>query len=178
MKKFKISDFLLVLALAFVVFSCKKNESVLPPDTNPETKEVKQNEATWIVGDDNSKIYWLKLRIHIGHTAEQCGNKCLKFYGENYHADCRGFGNICTLESKAKVIENEDGRWSLFIVDEEMLSGLDFNFPDRSLFITNPQNNFERWLNIPEQILLIDTVLMITIIQDAWFSEEQELENE
>jgi len=178
MKKIKISFFLLVLVLAFIVFSCTKNESVLPPDINPEANDVKRSEATWIASGDRSNAPWFKLKFFLGHTAEQCGGKCMMIFGQNYHVDCRGIGYICEYDPKARIIEGENDRWTLILMDEVELMGLDFAFPDRSLFITNPQNNYDRWLNIPEQILMFDTNLMQVIIQDAWFSEEQELENE
>jgi len=179
MKKLKFSFFLCVFAL--IAISCNKSEESSSSDSNSNTEISisKQNEATWIPSGENSKKWWLILKFCVGHTSEQCGGRCLKFFGENYHADCRGLGNVCNLTSCVEVAED-------FTLDEVVLilKDLDlfgsfeiFPFPDRSLMITNPQNNTELWLNIPEQVLYKDSTLQV-VFQNVWFSEEPELENE
>jgi len=179
MKKIKKSYFLFVFVLVSIFISCNKSEETSPSNTNTEISNAKQNETTWILGSDHSKGFWMLLKFQVGHTASQCGNSCLKLYGESYHADCRGFGNICNKTTKVMVSENIYNELMLIIMEEEGLEEFEiFAFPDRSLYITNPQNSSEQWLNIPEQILSMDSTLMQIIIQNIWFSEEAEFENE
>jgi len=174
MKKFK--NFSFFLFFSFIVFSCNKKEIISPFDLN---NDPKLNEASWIFGGEYSKGSWLNLKFFIGHTAEQCGNKCLMIFGQNYHADCRGFGNICNYNFSAEIFEYLYNEFILVLWDIDELEELEiFSLPDRSLYITNPQNNSDLWLNIPEQILVKDSTLMQFVIQNIWFSDEPELENE
>jgi len=178
MKKLNFSFYLLVFA--FIALSCKKSDVVPSSDwnTNIENDDSKRNEATWIY-DDNSKGFMIYFRFWIGHTAEQCGGKCIKLFGEYYHYDCRGFGNVCNHNVIAKLAEGLNGDdLKLILEDYKSLGDFEiFPFPDRSFAITNPQNSSELWLNIPEQMLVIDSLLNQVIFENVWFSEEQELEN-
>jgi len=179
MKKIKNSCFLLVFALVLIVASCSKNEEVSPSNANTEINDAKRNEATWILGSDNSKGLWAILRFMVGHTEEQCGGKCLMIFGENYHADCRGFGSICERTFKVALSEDTYNELRLVVWDEDEFDDLDFDsFPDRSLYITNPLNSNEQWLNIPEQIIFKDSALLQAIIYNIWFSEDPAFENE
>jgi hypothetical protein len=179
MKVFKNYCFLSVFVLAFIIFSCYPSEETSSSDTN-NNDTPNQNVATWIRSDEHSKGFSLRLRFMLGHTAQQCGNRCITVLGQSFHIDCRGFGNICNRVVRVVVHEDENTHeLSLTIIDEDdILGGLEiFPFPDRSLYITNPQNNTELWLNIPEQILSMDDLEEEIIIHNVWFSEEQELEN-
>jgi hypothetical protein len=180
MKKLNFSFYLFVLAL--IALSCKKSDVVSSSDWNAniENDDSKRNEATWIYDDDHSKWSLIKLKIFVGHTAEECGGKCMKIFGEYYHFDCRGFGRTCKYNVVAKLAEGLNGDdLKLILEDYESLGDFEiFPFPDRSFVITNPQNNDELWLNIPEQMLVIDSLLDQVVFENVWFSEEQELENE
>jgi len=182
MKFLKNYFLFLVLAFVFIIVSCNKNEEASSSNLNTDTEinEPAQNEATWIIGDDSSKGFWLRLKIFVGHTADQCGGKCIKLFGKYYHADCRGFGYICQFDVEATVLGDiSENELRLILTDHDAFGDFDiFTLPDRSLYITNPQNSSEQWLNIPEQILLRDSSAIEVIIQNVWFSEEQELENE
>ena len=182
MKNFKISKLLMVAVLAATFFSCNKNAETSLSDWNNSTERdhLKQNEATWIYSHDASKGLFFKLKFFLGHTAAQCGNRCVTFLGESFHIDCRGFGNNCVQNISAKVIEDPlTGELQLIFMDDEIFDEFEiFPFPDRCFFITNPQNNLELWLNIPEQLLSKDSIVTEIVIQNAWFSEEPELDNE
>jgi hypothetical protein len=181
MKKIKIFWFLVLGALIFFAFSCSKNEVINSTDLfldNENNDKMKQNEATWISSSEElSKWWFLKITIKIGHTPADCGNKCVKIFGELGHIDCRGFGNVCTRIANAKLIQ--DGGILKLVLEESdaLCDDLDFLLPDRTLYITNPLNNTDLWLNIPEQVLLRDNNGVPFEILDIWFSEEPELEN-
>jgi len=179
MKKIQFLYFAVISMLFFIAFSCNKSDLVFVPlETN--NNDTKRNEATWETSQDNAKGWLAKLKIYIGHTADQCGGKCMKIFGEYLHLDCRGYGNVCNMNSKSilSIGENEE-ELILTIIDEDIFFGesLEFSFPDRSLYITNPQNSTDLWLNIPEQLLVRENADEDFIIHNVWFSENQELEN-
>jgi len=168
-----------VFMLAFVCFSCKKNDIFSPSELPFDN--LKQNEATWINPTPTKGLneWLLKLKIFLGHTADQCGDKCIYIFGIYGHADCRGFGNICEKRAEAKLsLDTITGEYTLVILDVDVFGNdLDYPFPDRSFIITNPQNNVEHWLNVPEQVLLRANDQLPFIIDSVWFSEYQELDN-
>jgi hypothetical protein len=181
----KKNQFLWVLAMIMIALcfsSCKKTDFI-PSSNLPaivESDETKQNEATWL-NPENTKFWsWLlKLKISLGHTADQCGNHCVYMLGEWMHLDCRGMGNVCKNVVKGMLtLDEETNEYYFTFLDADALGDdLDFLFPDRSFHITNPLNNKDLWLNAPEQILqrICDSIPFV--IHDIWFSEEQELEN-
>jgi|GEM_PF-2194560 len=176
MKKLQFSGFMVILVFTFIFFSCSKSEIVSSSDplSNNENDDLKRNEATWI-SLDHSKGLQIKIKISVGHTVGDCGNKCVKVFGEYGHIDCRGFGNVCNHTITAQLV---NGGTTLILTDPDVFGAfLDFDFPDRSLFITNPQNSDELWLNIPEQLLIKDDEEDVFIIHNIWFSEEAELDN-
>jgi len=179
MKNSKFLCFLTLLAFVFITFSCNKSEEIIANElnSNNEDDKSKGNEATWISGDENAKWLFFKLTIKIGHTAADCGNKCVKVFGEFGHIDCRGLGNVCNHTTTATLHQNEGG-FFLVLEDPDIFGDdLDYYLPDRTLRITNPQNNTELWLNIPEQELIrLNNGLPFEIV-DIWFSENPELEN-
>jgi len=182
MKKFNLFFFLLLFATVFITFSCKKSDAIITSgiDSDNESNEnIHKNEATWITsGEEGSKWWIFKFKISIGHTAADCGNKCVMAFGEFGHIDCRGFGEVCNHTTTAKLIQSTGGALMLVLEDPDIFGDeLDFLFPDRALYITNPQNNTDLWLNIPEQVLLRDSNGVPFEILDIWFSEEPELEN-
>jgi len=178
MKKTKTTCLFIGLVLSFIIFACDKNETVLSSEN--ESTNLKQNEATWINCNDNSKGFLISLKFFVGHTAEQCGGRCMKIFGQPVHIDCRGIGNICNHVVMVELTKDPNsGELSLALQNDEMFGEyIIFPFPDRCFYITNPQNNLELWLNIPEQVLLNDSSVTEIVIHDAWFSEEPELEND
>jgi hypothetical protein len=180
MKKFIFFNLLVMYAIVFFVISCNKSEVITSNSKNEGNDEFNLNEATWVSSSENdSKFWYLKMLISVGHTAAQCGNKCVKILGELGHIDCRGYGNACTKIVDAYCsLYQEGGGFMLTLVDTTVFGKtLDFDFPDRTLFITNPLNNTDLWLNIPEQLLVRDSIGVFFVIHDIWFSEEPELEN-
>jgi hypothetical protein len=181
MKKFNLFCFLAIFIIALFFISCKKTDLISNQPTTTESDGSKENEATWLNPDVNSK-YWtgfLKLRIAVGHTVDQCGNHCIYAFGEWGHADCRGFGNVCKSISKGMLTYDDefDEFYFTFLEPNALGEELDFLFPDRSFYITNPLNNNDLWLNVPEQLLERISDSIPFTIHDIWFSEEQELEN-
>jgi hypothetical protein len=177
MKKIQFSYLLAALMLTTLLFACNKGE--VKPNDEPEIENQKRSEATWISKQDGSKGWLAFLKILVGHTADQCGGTCVKLFWEYMHIDCRGFGSVCELQKKARIVESDiPGEYLLIFEDSDALGDdLEFQFPDRSLYITNPLNNNELWMNIPEQVAARDSVSVPFILIDVWFSEEQELEN-
>jgi hypothetical protein len=165
-----------------IFLSCKENDSS-SSDLNVDN-DSKRNEMTWIGTDTSTSTKGLKewlarLKIFIGHTIDQCGGKCMEIFGEPIHINCRGFGDVCQRNATIRLIFDEETEaYTITVLEVDALGeDLDFAFPDRSLYITNPQNNYELWLNIPEQLLqrVCDTIPFI--INNIWFSEAPELEN-
>ena len=178
MKKFKTTCLFMVFALFAIICACDKSEKVTFSDLNINNQ--KQNEATWIHRNDGSKGLPISLKFVIGHTANQCGNACMMIFGQLVHVDCRGFGNICNHTVSAEVFDDlVNNELTLKIIGDDIFGEFEiFPFPDRCFYITNPQNNLELWLNIPEQVLLKDSSGTEIVIYDAWFYEEPELEND
>lgn len=173
--------FFILSAIALIAFACNKSENVISSEliSNHENDDdLKTNEATWIYSHDDSKFLYLKMQISIGHTSNQCGNKCVKIFGQPGHIDCRGFGNVCSKIVDVHYSMEPNGDLRLILCDTAVFGeSLDMLLPDRTLFITNPQNNNELWLNIPEQLLIRDSESVPFVIHDIWFSENPELEN-
>ena len=177
MKKIQFSYFLVAFMLTTLLFACNKGE--VKPKDEPEIENKKRNEVTWISKQDGSKGWLGYFKIMVGHTVDQCGGCCMKLFWECAHADCRGFGSVCEVLKRASVVETETpGEYMLIFEDSDALGDdLEYPFPDRSLFITNPLNPNELWMNIPEQVAVRDSVSVPFILYDVWFSEEQELDN-
>jgi len=179
MKKNQFLSFIaLILAIIFI-FSCNKNEvpSIHEFSENMEN-DVKQNEATWIsLGPE--KALGLNFNLLVGHSVQQCGGKCIKFFGEYGHIDCRGFGNACShvVNAYYSVGDSLDSM-ALTLIEVDLFgTDLEYPLPDRSFHISNPQNNTDIWLNIPEQVLQRSNAGEVFVIHNIWFSEEQEIEN-
>jgi len=181
MKKFNFYYLIAMFAIVLFACSCNKSDLITSSDLsdNESNNDSKQNAATWFSsGENGSKFWFLKINIKVGHTIEQCGGDCVKMFGEKGHIDCRGFGNVCNHIVDAQVIQTSGGGIILALVNNNSFGDdLDFLIPDRSLYIINPLNNTDLWLNIPEQVLLRDDNGVPFEILDVWFSEEPELEN-
>lgn len=171
-----------MFTITFNNYSYSKSEFVSSP--NPllnDDDHPKRNEATWAatLSKEKAKAWLINLKIYIGHTESQCGGKCVKIFGHYMHLDCRGFGNECKHYFNSVLIAGSvENEYQLLITDNHALGEyLDFHFPQKLLFITNPKNSNELWLNIPEQFLSRDSHDEPFIINNVWFSEEPELEN-
>jgi len=177
MKKIQFSYLLVAFMLTTLLFACNKSE--VKPKEEPEIENQKRNEVTWISEQDGSKGWKAFLKMFVGHTYNQCGGTCVKLFWEYTHIDCRGFGNICEHGKRVCIVESDiPGEYWLTFEDRDALcDDLEFQFPDRSLYITNPQNSSELWMNIPEQIAVRSSVNVPFTLYNVWFSEEQELEN-
>ena len=180
MKKIQFLSFITLLLVSVFIFSCNKSEIISSQRSLSDTEndDLKQNEATWInIGPE--KTLGLSFRLFLGHTAAQCGGKCMTLFGTSGHVDCRGFGNVCKYKPQAYLSVGQDPDSFILTLIEVDVFGTDLEYPlpDRSFYITNPHNNTELWLNIPEQILERTDSEEPFVIQDVWFSEEQELEN-
>ena len=172
-----------MFVIVLIAFSCKKNEGIASSNnlsSNESGDVLKENVATWVCsGEGNSKSWFFKIVIKVGHSAADCGNKCVKIFGEQGHINCRGFGNVCNKTFDAIYSIGSNGEDLTLILKDPDVFGedLDFDLPDRTLFITNPLNNNELWLNIPEQLLKRDSIGIPFAIHNIWFSENPELEN-
>jgi hypothetical protein len=174
MKKNLFSGFMVMFIVALIFFSCKKNDVITPHDIIEDTK-TKQNEATWVY-DHDSKGWLMRLLFLCGHDISLCGGACMKILGEYGHIDCRGFGDACANSVRARIEIDENDNYFLVILDLDVWGDdLEYLFPDRSFYITNPQDNTELWLNVNEQILLREATDLPFIIEEVWFSEEPEL---
>jgi len=175
MKKILLPYLYAILFIALICFACNKHENVA--QITEKENHTTQQTATWIYAQD-AKTWLMKLLFLTGHDVTVCGGKCMKLFGEYGHIDCRGFGNACSNTVVGRLVRDEEDNYYLILTEHEALGDyLEYHFPDRSLFITNPQNNTELWINIHEQILCRDSAGMPFIIQDIWFSEEPELDN-
>jgi hypothetical protein len=179
MKKLKKSWFIAMTSCAIIILSCNKSENfslAKPPSGNDDN--LRQNSATWTYSE-NSKKGKLSWKIFVGHSVSDCGGKCIKLFGELGHIDCVGIGNVCSQSVECSIEPGDEDDDFILILDDNNALGafLEYPFPDRSLMITNPQNNTDLWLNIPEQILIRESEEVPFVVYDAWFSEIAELEN-
>ena len=174
MKKLFIFCLFILTTTIFSAFKCGK-------DVKTPSDDLKKNEATWVrLEEDTTFFKYLEISVSIGHTAADCGNKCVKILGEQGHADCRGFGNACTRVFNARFLPGQLGEVNkLVLIDTELFGNfLEFHLPDRTFFISNPLNNSDIWLNIPDQLLVRENTNEPFVVHGIWFSEEPELENE
>jgi hypothetical protein len=144
---------------------------------------MNQNVATWLPSaskDLNNKPF--RLKFLTGHTVDQCGGKCMKVFGVYLHIDCVGFGYVCNHTAASRLIttEEEEGGvdFSLALDSDDLGPFLEYPFPNRTFLITNPENNTDLWLNIPEQTLTRNDYDEPFIIHNIWFSENPELKND
>ncbi|MDR2972686.1 MAG: hypothetical protein LBU83_12305 [Bacteroidales bacterium] len=181
MKKLLLLCFIIVFLLTVSFVACNKNEIVSSTDllSNRESDEKIQNEATWIsLGPE--KGLGVGFKIFLGHSVKDCGGSCIKILGEYGHIDCVGFGNVCKQKGSAYYFEDGEEEGGVLVLVEATTFGdyLEYPFPNRSLFITNPLNNTDLWLNIPKQNLVRNDFEESFMLYNVWFSEDPELENE
>lgn len=186
MKKSQISNLFVAFSLILFILSYKEN-AYFTHDDIPITihgVEKKQNEATWMSYEnkDLDGGPWFRLKFLVGHTAAQCGGGCIRIFGTTFHIDCVGFGEICNHTVNAELSKSEEKSDSDYYTltlegADDLGKFLEYSFSDRTFFITNPQNNTELWLNIPEQVLVRKDFEDLFIIHNVWFSEAPELEN-
>jgi len=180
MKKNQFFSFITLLLVGIFIFSCNKSEEIASKESfsNTENDNLIRNEATWIsIGPE--KDMGFSFRLFVGHTKEECGGSCISFFGQSGHVDCRGFGTNCQYKATAfcSVGQNPDNSALTLIELDVFGTDLEYPIPDRSFYITNPQNNTDLWLNLPSQLLVRTNSDEPFVIYNIWFSEEQELEN-
>lgn len=109
--------------------------------------------------ESESKTMMYLMSYTVGHTASDCGGKCISVHGKNYHIDCMGYGNVCTHVTTVSLQQN-GSYYTATTTDTFGLTSENFYaMPDRSLNYTDGNNN-RIFLNIPEQLVWRDTTTL------------------
>lgn len=142
--------FLIIATVMLIIQSCAKvNDSRNDGHTF-------SNRVVPMATDSKSSDYLLV--ITIGHTAKDCGGRCVTINDIPYHFDCMGDGNVCN-RSVAVCLEQTGTSVTATTTDTFDLTSENFFFmPDRSLYFYTDENNNRVYLNIPEQMVYRDAV--------------------
>ena len=150
------------LVITLLVVACVKEPEAITPNKNETNRVVviptegKTSDATYLM-------------MNIGHNGSTCDG-CIFFGGKYIHKDCMGRGNYC--QPIVQVNFNINGtNITATTTDTFGLTSEDFFLmPDRSLEYTDVNNN-RIYLNIPEQLVLRDTVTQQFTFTGLSFSE-------
>ncbi len=142
----------LLFVLLFLLCACTKNEI--------EKVQNHENFAYPIHSDIKAvsgKIY--AMGVKTGHSGSKC-NGCFTAGGLQRHADCMGMGSECGKKASLSLVANKvNDTYNATTLDRYELTSEDFFFmPDRSLFVELIGGKEELWLNIPEQVVLLDSI--------------------
>lgn len=150
-----------LLMLCF--FSCQKTEKIA--NTNQEYSAVLLNSSS------KSTTYLLSMLV--GHLASECKG-CVTMYGQTFHMDCMGFGNVCAVSATVNLVQVSANNYAATTIDSTALTNEDiFNMPPRSLFVEYDDKNNEVWLNIPAQLVNRDTVSRQFTFTNLYYSNTQ-----
>ena len=172
----------MVCLIGLLATSCMKDSKT--PVTNE--KNVIKTSTALMLNQFKSTSYSgsYVLSSSIGHKSSECGGKCRNINGTWGHADCQGFGNVCSLRVSIyinkELPENpKDFNYiGIGINDYEPTEESTFNMPARSFYLIDEklENGFI-WINIPEQQLIRDEETNQFIYKDITFTSVALFEN-
>ena len=151
--------------------SCEKHQIVKNVGSTEHTAQVMPD------GRKTGVMYYMSSRC--GHDASQCPNGCVHSTGGDFHADCQGWGNNCTLNASLYVVPVSAGLYTATTQDStDLTSDPYFNMPARSLYTGMDDSGLPRWLNIPAQFVLRDSTTRLFTFTGVFFSQQQVYKNQ
>ena len=95
------------------------------------------------------------------------------------HADCQGAGNHCTMSANILVEPVSSSLYTATTQDSTDLTSEEFfNMPARSLYTGMDEAGSPRWLNIPAQLSIRDSVTRVFTFNGVFFSQQQVYKNQ
>lgn len=120
--------------------------------------------------ETGSKTTMYYISCHSGHTASDCGGKCVSVNGHDYHFNCMGYGNVCR-QLTSVALQQVGTAITATTTDTFDLTSEDFFLmPDRSLDYVDEKGS-HIFLNIPEQMVYRDTATLQFTFTGLFFSE-------
>lgn len=154
--------YLIVMTVMLLSTSCEKTSSTSNDGYHLDNKLIP------LPTESKESSYLLTIRV--GHSITDCGGSCVTMLGKPYHINCMGYGRVC-LTSAAISLDQIGTDITATTTDTFGLTSEDFFLmPDRSLEYTDVNNN-RIYLNIPEQLVLRDTVTQQFTFTGLSFSE-------
>ena len=160
--------FVLLLAMTISFMSCEKRDS-LTIDSEHWAQEIPSAKKT-------GTLY--SIGTLCGHTASECGGNCIP-PPIGGHVDCQGNGTHCAksatilVESVTSTLYTATTQDSTDLTSEEF-----FNMPARSLYTGLDNSGAPRWLNIPAQLSIRDSVTRVFTFSGVYFSQQQVYKNQ
>ena len=160
--------FVLLLAMTISFMSCEKRDS-LTIDSEHWAQEIPSAKKT-------GTLY--SIGTLCGHTASECGGNCIP-PPIGGHADCQGYGTHCAksatilVESVTSTLYTATTQDSTDLTSEEF-----FNMPARSLYTGLDNSGAPRWLNIPAQLSIRDSVTRLFTFNGVYFTQQQVYKNQ
>lgn len=166
MKKFLVAFICLTVGFS----SCTKQDSL-------KYSIDENNCAIQIAG--NQKIRTLyNTFFTCGHPASSCSG-CIIVNGTPLHADCQGYGQTCTMSATLSVVSLGANLYTATTQDSTDLTSEEFfNMPERSLYTGLDNSGAPRWLNIPAQLSIRDSVTRLFTFNGVYFTQQQVYKNQ
>lgn len=168
MFKYFLSIFVLLCAIAFSFISCEKREHFVS-DNEHWAQEIPNAQKTGTL---------FSIGTLCGHTVSECGGNCLPppYSG---HVDCQGYGRHCTMAATVLVVPATSSLYTATTQDSTDLTSEEFfNMPARSLYTGMDETGTPRWLNIPAQLSIRDSVTRLFTFNSVHFTNYQEYKNQ
>jgi hypothetical protein len=150
MKKSNVSVF---LAATILMVACNKMDNNVNKNPKPDNYAM--------VGNSFSKEDGpIEITYRVGHDASECNYSCVILNGIAGHADCQGFGEACVITIRLWPIggQPKGGTFSAVVDTVWSLTTEDFfNMPDRSLTVLDATSENQAYLNIPAQLVYLDS---------------------
>lgn len=150
----------IMITTIFLVSACSKNDT-------SNISNAMEYENVAFLGSDDSKTgdKDKKVIVTMGHRADQCGGKCVRWNGELVHMPCWGAGVECktylfgTLdedpENEAPGNDYESASLYQFVINDASNAPIaemeSFEMPARSMYVESSPYGNNIWLNCPEQ---------------------------
>ena len=117
-----------------------------------------------------------------GHNSSECGGGCVYAGGVRKHLNCQGFGSSCGLKASVCIskldVDSSNNYVAIGLNDFEPTDEDAFYMPARSFYIEDETTeNGYYWLNIPEQVLVRDTLSNQFLYYNLSFTEDALFEN-
>lgn len=166
MKKFLVAFICLMVGFS----SCTKQETF-------KHSFDENNYAIQIAGNQKSRTLY-NMGISLGHPASGCSG-CIYINGVLTHADCQGYGSDCSTSATLSVVSVGVNQFTATTQDSTDLTSEEFfNMPARSLYTGMDEAGSPRWLNIPAQLSIRDSVTRVFTFNGVFFSQQQVYKNQ
>ena len=165
MKKFLVAFICLMVGFS----SCTKQETF-------KHSFDENNYAIQIAGNQKSRTLY-NVIMSLGHSSANCTG-CVYYNGTWLHFPCQGHGSDCSTSATLSVVSVGANLYTATTQDSTDLTSEEFfNMPERSLYTGLDNSGAPRWLNIPAQFALRDSVTRVFTFNGVFFSQYQVYKN-